>query len=322
MNKQRRQIIERNEVSGIYEVELGGHLQKIMIDGKRKDNPVVLCLHGGPGTPIPFNEGCRGMFPEMTEQVTLVCWDQLGCGINNKNINDTYQIHDFITMTEDLIWDIRHRFPGNPIIVFGMSWGSVLILKALHNIGNYVDNVITYGQVLHDIPFNDEVFSSLEQSAMPENKKKRLDRIKEERTIENARLLMSWVRTYTSGYAGSASEKVSMGSMIKGYFTGPDYRLRDSMAIIINGYLKNKSLLQELLTVDLREDLETVSVPYTIIQGSLDIVTPTKYIQDFLEENKNENIRLEVVEMNGHIPNSRGMEQILKEIINTSTSRV
>ena len=314
MNKTRKQIIETHEISQVCEVELGGYVQKIMIDGKRQSNPVVICLHGGPGTPIPFNVGCRGMFPEITEHVTLVCWDQLGCGINNRRIDDTFQIKDFVTMTVELIREIRRRFPENKIYVFGMSWGSILILKALAQVRDVIDGVVTYGQVLHDMTFNQEVYSALEQSAMPQKKKELLNQIKEEPNIEHARLIMSWIRTYTSGYMGKSEEKESMGSMIKGYLTGPDYKPRDCRAMLINGYLKNKSLIGELITIDLRTELQSVSVPYTIIQGSLDIVTPTRHIQDFLADAPNTKVKLVIVDQNGHIPNLKGMQAVIDEI--------
>lgn len=320
MNKARRQIIESHEISEVCEMMLGGYIQKIMLDGKRKSNPIVICLHGGPGTPIPFNIGCRGLFPEITECVTLVCWDQLGCGINNQVINDAFQINDFVGMTKDLISEIRHRFPDNKIVVFGMSWGSILILKALDSVGAIIDGVITYGQFLHDVPFNSEVYSALENSEMSMKKKELLNQIKEEHSIENARLLMSWIRKYTSGYTGESVEKESMGSVIKGYFTSPDYKLRDCKAMFINGYLKNKSLMEELMTVDLRTELLSVSVPYTIIQGSLDIVTPTRYIREFLADNENENVKLVIVDKNGHIPNQRGMQAVVDAITLTRAS--
>ena len=34
----------------------------MLIEGKSKDNPIVITLHGGPGTPIPFSVGCRGLY--------------------------------------------------------------------------------------------------------------------------------------------------------------------------------------------------------------------------------------------------------------------
>lgn len=63
MNSQRKQAIKSNEISEVTALTLGGFPQKILIDGRRKKNPLLLVLHGGPGSPIPFSVGCRGLFP-------------------------------------------------------------------------------------------------------------------------------------------------------------------------------------------------------------------------------------------------------------------
>ena len=81
MNKARKKYIQSCEVSEIAEVSLGGRVQKIAIEGKSKNLPVVIALHGGPGSPVPFSVGCRGLFPEWTDKAVMVFWDQLGCGI-------------------------------------------------------------------------------------------------------------------------------------------------------------------------------------------------------------------------------------------------
>ena len=57
----RNKLIAANEISEIIAVDLNGYEQKILVEGKRKDLPIVITLHGGPGTPIPFSVGCRGM---------------------------------------------------------------------------------------------------------------------------------------------------------------------------------------------------------------------------------------------------------------------
>ena len=50
MNRQRKAIIEANKVSTVEEFILGGYPQKVLIEGKTKDLPVVITLHGGPGS--------------------------------------------------------------------------------------------------------------------------------------------------------------------------------------------------------------------------------------------------------------------------------
>ena len=82
MNKKRKAIIEANKISMVKEFNLGGYPQKVLIEGKSDNLPVVISLHGGPGSPIPFCVGARGLFPEFTEHCILVSWDQYGCGIH------------------------------------------------------------------------------------------------------------------------------------------------------------------------------------------------------------------------------------------------
>lgn len=47
----------------------------MLVDGRMENLPIVITLHGGPGTPIPFSVGCRGLFPEFTDRFIMVYWD-------------------------------------------------------------------------------------------------------------------------------------------------------------------------------------------------------------------------------------------------------
>ncbi len=75
MNKKRREVIENNKVSKMMTYSLNGYSQKVLFDGKNETSPVLLNLHGGPGMPIPFSVGCRGMFPDFTDHVIMAYWD-------------------------------------------------------------------------------------------------------------------------------------------------------------------------------------------------------------------------------------------------------
>ena len=82
MNRERKHYLESCEVSRLVRYELGGVEQKVTLEGRRADAPVVIFLHGGPGSPLPISVGTRGMFPDLTDRYVLAAWDQLGCGAN------------------------------------------------------------------------------------------------------------------------------------------------------------------------------------------------------------------------------------------------
>ena len=317
MNKKRKQIIAGNEISKLYTFLLDGVLQKVLIEGKTKDLPVVITLHGGPGTPIPFSVGCRGLFPEFTDNVIMVYWDQLGCGINDCEIGDKYDINSYVRMTVDLVKEVKTLFPNNQCILFGVSWGSVLALKTVNEIPDMIDAVVTYGQVIRKLFFNDELLKELEKSNIP---KKKLDKVKlilQDGPKEEALpFLTGCIRKYTNGYQNKEGQQAPMGTIIKGLLTSPDYSFKDFKAIMVNGTAKSKLLWPQLLDLDLRDELATVTVSFYVVQGDTDIVTSTSAVEEVVKQSGNENLHFEVIEKSGHIPGVEGMNAISERIIN------
>ncbi len=309
MRKTRRQIIESNEISQIYTFGLGGIPQKVLIEGKRKDLPVVINLHGGPGTPIPFSVGGRGLFPEFTENFIMVYWDQLGCGINDYRLEDKFTVSSFVEMTKDLIAEVKKLFPQNRIILFGMSWGSVLALKA----GDDADVVVTWGQVLRRLFLNDEVFNALEKAGLSTKKMQRICSMTPDCfNDKDMQLLSNSIRKYTNGYSNKNDEQAPMGTMIKGLLTSPDYTFKDFKAVMINGTSSSTWLWKELLSIDLTEELAKVSVPYYILQGETDIVTSTADIMQVIGSVNNPNVHGQVIRDSGHMPGQKGMEAVFE----------
>ncbi len=313
MNKKRKEIIAGNAISNIYEWRLGGYDQKVLIEGKKEELPVVITLHGGPGNPVPFSVGCRGLLPEFTDHFIMVYWDQLGCGINNHVIDDTFTIESFVQMTLDLIGEVKKLFPANKIFVFSMSWGSILSAKILEKSAHIADGVVVWGQIVSNLFFNSDVMNALEHSDIP---KKKLARIKAARketaSPKELQLISSSIKKYTSGYQNKKGAQAPMGEMIKGVLTSPDYKFRDFIATVINGYRKNRSLWQENLCLDLSETLRNVQIPYIILQGDTDIVTSTQAVRQLVVNSDNPNLKCIVVENSGHVPGSAGMNQALR----------
>lgn len=315
MNQQRKAVIARNEVSEVKTYQLGGHSQKVLIEGLKRTNPIILALHGGPGMPIPFGVGCRGLFPELTEKFILVSWDQLGCGINNCSLSEELTIDHFVEMVGELIQQLKREYPQNKLLLFGTSWGSILAAKTATHYPNLIDQVITYGQVSKQLFFNQEVYAAFEQSKLPSNKLRKLQEIrkKDVRQKSDALKLSQWVKKYTTGYSSIDEDKSEMKGMVSGLFGSPDYQMRDFLALFVNGYTKNKNLWQELLQIDLTTTLNEITIPYTIIQGDCDIITSTKTISEIVATSKNPQLNLKVISGNGHIPNAQGMEETFKE---------
>lgn len=319
MNKKRRAVIEGNQVSELLTLNLGGYEQKVLIEGKNKELPVVITLHGGPGTPIPFSVGCRGLFPEFTDKFIMVYWDQLGCGINNRKIDESFKISTFVNMTADLIDRIKEKFPENKLLLFATSWGSVLSALVSAEKSDAIDGIVVSGQIIKNVFFNDEVMNALEASAAPRKKLEIIKNAKPE-TANSTELqtISSCLTKYTDAYNNKNCKKAPMGKMIMGLMTSPDYTFMDFKAVVDNGYKGNVSLWNEILKIDLTETLNAVKMPYYIIQGETDIVASTNVVKSVVEKSDNENLRYAVVENTGHFPGVEMMDKIFESLCELS----
>lgn len=311
----RKKYIQSCQVSEIKTYTLNGYPQKILLEGRYRNAPILIFLHGGPGSPIPFCAGSRGLYPEITDRFIMVYWDQLGCGINDYPVNDTFSVDSYVAMTVDLIQAVYRDFPDNPIHLFGISWGTILAARAAAQIPERICRVVVYGQIIKDLFFNQEVFDKLDSVDLSRKEKEEFQHLKTADSIqpEDVRAMAGLIHKHTEGYQTKNGGKTPIRRVVFGLLTSPDYTLKDFKAIVINGTRKNQSLWQEILQVDLRSILESITVPYFIIQGDTDIVTSTESIEAFVRNSENENLRFSIVPNSGHIPGRNGMAYIMEK---------
>lgn len=314
MNKARKEEIASHEVSELVTHTLGGHEQKVLYDGRYRANPIAIILHGGPGSPVPFSVGCRGLFPEFTDNFIMVYWDQLGCGINDREIDESFTIEDYVAMTLDLIKEVHHKYPDNQINLVGVSWGSILAAEAAVRVPESIGGVVISGQVVKGLGSSEETLEALQKADLSEKDRQKLRECSEksERSKNDTMFIAKLLRKHTEGYQSDTNDKLPLASYCKEVFASPDYRFKDFLAVFVNGCQKNESLYEELSRVDLSDTLEKITVPYQVFQGEDDLVTPTKTMKDLVARTTNENIKLTVIERSSHIPGTKAMDEILK----------
>src|SRR6185295_14540670 len=72
------EIVTRDGIRFKEQVELGGVKQWIYVHGNRYDNPVLLYIHGGPGSPHSF--GAHVHDKGLRDHFVVVNWDQRSAG--------------------------------------------------------------------------------------------------------------------------------------------------------------------------------------------------------------------------------------------------
>jgi pimeloyl-ACP methyl ester carboxylesterase len=124
--------ILEGSIASLEKIELGGYKQTILIRGKNINNPVLLYLHGGPGSSeLPL---VRHFNSALESYYTVVLWDQRGAGKSYSLFLDpkTLTIDQMLKDTYELVNILRNRFNKKKIYLAGHSWGSVLGLTTVH----------------------------------------------------------------------------------------------------------------------------------------------------------------------------------------------
>ena len=141
--------------SGIEELKpipIGGVDQWLHIRGRHRNNPVLLCLHGGPGFP---NIGWMDAVQRPWEDYfTVVQWDQRQTGKSYYPANDETDpltVAQFIDDTEEIMTYLRDYLGKDKLFVLGSSWGSVLGMHMVKRHPDWLHAYIGVGQVVNSM---------------------------------------------------------------------------------------------------------------------------------------------------------------------------
>ena len=138
-------------------VDIGRTKQWINIYGESLENPVLLYLHGGPGSAT--SELDYAFTRKWTDIFTVVTWDQRNCGKSyDKNQNDIVLtrelfINDGREITEFLLKYLRKE----KITLLGHSWGSIYGANLVLEYPEYYDRFIGVGQLVDNFE-NEKAF--------------------------------------------------------------------------------------------------------------------------------------------------------------------
>lgn len=148
----RRRIETPRGIESTETVMLGGIPQVVNIRGQDRANPVLLFLHGGPGTPmLPFAHAFQDPWED---HFTVVHWDQRGTGLTAgltppDALAGTVSFDRMLADTLELSEYLGQRFGQERIVLLGHSWGSMLGLAAVAARPDLYSVYVGTGQAIH-----------------------------------------------------------------------------------------------------------------------------------------------------------------------------
>lgn len=145
-------IVQPRGIEETRAVEIGGIRQWISVRGRDRRNPILLFIHGGPGSPeMPASWLYESPWEDY---FTVVQWDQRGAGrtaaANDMSaVASTIGIERMVEDGEELVAYLREHYGKSKIFVLGHSWGTVIGLAIAQRHPDWLHAYIGVGQVIH-----------------------------------------------------------------------------------------------------------------------------------------------------------------------------
>jgi pimeloyl-ACP methyl ester carboxylesterase len=237
-------------------VSIGGIDQWVAIQGEDRANPVILYLHGGPGeAQSPFLD----MFKPWLGDFTVVNWDQRGAGKTYEKNGDTTSdvtldrvVEDAIALTEYAL----KKLGKTKLVLVGQSAGSALGLKVAQRRPDLFYALIGTAQMV-----------SVTRSA--EWQEKQIN-VPATHDAAEMKTLHQWAIT-------SPPDQPYLKRMT-------DFMARPEAAAWLKGYdFESSHIGREMQSFDAMTDAADLAVPYILIQGRTDWLTPMVVAKEYFD---------------------------------------
>jgi len=269
-------ITQPTGIESLEKVTLGGVDQWILIRTEDQSKPVLLWLHGGPGSPTMPLASQHDM--ELVKHFVVVHWDQRGAGKSySPEIPISSMVVDqFVSDTYELTQLLVKRFDVPKIYLIGHSWGSqVGMLTVARHPGLYYA-FIGVGQFVNSTEGDAIGYQFALDQAVSEKKQKALEDLEvigppPWTTVGQRSTNAQWIDAF-----GGTGRKFTTQDYFREMIYSPDYTFRDLFGFIRGMWFSGSTMLAngEYSQVNLFEQAPKVDVPVYFFQGRYDYSTP------------------------------------------------
>lgn len=266
-------------------VTIGGIPQWISIRGEDRTNPVLVILHGGPGS--AFQMLCYRLYRPWERRFTVVQWDQRGAArtfARNGKASGELTIDRFVRDGIEVVEHALSRAGQPKALLLGCSWGSILGVELAHRRPDLLHAYVGAGQVV-DMPANETVGYDL----LLERIRSRGD------TKSEAKLRAIGPPPYADQKQliaergvlfkhPPASERGMIRRLAEAMIFAPQAGLKDVAAWFQGQGFSIGHLYDEMFAWSDLEAPQPFEVPVVIIQGEEDIQTPTVLARQYFDK--------------------------------------
>lgn len=307
-------------------VTLGSEIQSVLIRGKNQTNPVLLYLHGGPGSFIIPRARDFGRLLE--DDFVVAYWDQRGSGKSYRSdipIN-TMNLDQFISDTRELVEVLRQRFNVPKVYLVGNSWGAALGALTVERYPELFYAYVGTGQLVNTeradaISYN----FTLNEARDTQNReaiKELTDMGPPPWDYDTMNKQRKWLRRFGGTiYEDKESANSFLSDFMGKMLLSPEYSLMEIVENSMDPNFAVRNLWDDIADIDLFEQVPRMEVPVYFIAGRHDYNTPSELVEEYYEQlDAPEGKHLIWFENAAHMPEFEDPEQFYTVMVDSVLS--
>ena len=299
----------RGSISVFEKVMLGGQEQVLIIRGTDRNKPVMLFLHGGPGSPeFAFIKKTNR---SLENNFVMVYWEERGAGKSwSKDIPaSSMNIAQFVSDTRELSILLAKQFKKDKIYIMGHSWGSLLGILTAYQYPELYYAYFGIGQVCTQYKAEKISFDWVKEQARKQNSHKAVEALSKltfPDSLANSTVWSDYLmteRNYVSQFGGGVTHKMtSMLPLIKILINTREYTLSDKLNFMKGSLFSLEHLWPEVIKKNLFQDIDSMRIPVYIFQGIYDHQTSYTLAKTFYDQLKAPTKEFFTFENSAHSP--------------------
>ncbi len=277
--------------------ELGGTEQWLLLRGQAA-HPILLVLHGGPGSADIATASRYQREPE--KRFLVVNWDRRGAGKSGYR-NPYLSVEQLVSDAAELIRLLLTRFGKQKAYLLGHSWGSALGLLVAHRHPELVAAYVGVGQ-LANASENERLSAEYMQRRARRLSTRLASRLSAPPYGSNVGVLVTqraWLYLLGGFFH---SRRAGLGYAVA-FLSSKTYSLEDKLRYSRHLRRSLRQLWPEVEGIDLFRDVPGVEVPVLFCLGRHDMTTPSILAEHYLAALKAPRKQLTWFGKSAHCPN-------------------
>jgi len=266
-------IFAQGSITDLFELEVNGDAQYLLVRGVDREQPVMLFVHGGPGMPAMFL--AHDFQRDLEKEFVVVHWDQRASGKSFKGTADQAQLSTSLLLSDmDVVVDhLRDSLDADRLWIVGHSHGSYLGALYTRRHPEKVCAFVGTGQVAG------ESGSGRTRAVQGEFLRSRLEELglDSDTVIDDSNLEELLFLTGSELYGETSFSPLLMSGLM-----ATEYSLFDALNVASGSSFSSRSMVYDMPR-DLLASEWQFDVPVAMIMGRLDLVTPTQLAREYYE---------------------------------------